>query len=34
MLRAAGVTETTEENIQDWRELDKGDPRFQLLVFL
>jgi hypothetical protein len=34
LLRAAGVTETTQENIQDWIELDKGDPEFQLLVFL
>jgi hypothetical protein len=23
-LRAAGETETTEENIQDWLELDEG----------
>jgi hypothetical protein len=31
VLRAAGETETTKENIQDW--LD-GEPGFQLLVFL
>jgi hypothetical protein len=31
-LRAVGETETTEENIQDWLELDEGDPRFQLLT--
>jgi hypothetical protein len=33
-VRAAGETETTQENIQDWLELDEGDPRFQLLIFL
>jgi hypothetical protein len=27
---AAGETETTQKNIQDWLELD-GDPGFQLL---
>jgi hypothetical protein len=32
VLRAAGETETTQENIQDWLELDKGDPGFQLLT--
>jgi hypothetical protein len=26
VLRAAGETETTQENIQDWLELDEGDP--------
>jgi uncharacterized protein YehS (DUF1456 family) len=31
VLRAAGETETTEENIQDWLKLDEGDPGFQLL---
>jgi hypothetical protein len=31
-LRAAGETETTQENIQDWLELDEGDPEFQLLT--
>jgi hypothetical protein len=32
VLRAAGETETTEENIQDWLELTKGDPGFQFLT--
>jgi hypothetical protein len=32
VLRAAGKTETTEKNIQDWPELDEGDPGFQLLT--
>jgi hypothetical protein len=32
VLRAAGETETTRENIQDWLQLDEGDPRFQLLT--
>jgi hypothetical protein len=32
VLRAAGETETTQENIQDWLELGEGDPGFQLLV--
>jgi hypothetical protein len=31
VLRAAGETETTQENIQDWFQLD-GDPEFQLLT--
>jgi hypothetical protein len=31
VLRAAGETETTQENIQDWLELDGGDPGLQLL---
>jgi hypothetical protein len=34
LLRAAGETETAQENIQDWLQLDEGDPGFQLLVFL
>jgi hypothetical protein len=34
VLRAAGETETTQENIQDWLQLDEGDPGFQRLVFL
>jgi hypothetical protein len=34
VLRAAGETETTQENIQDWIELDEGHPGFQLLVFI
>jgi hypothetical protein len=28
---AAGETETTQENIQDWLEVDQGDPGFQLV---
>jgi hypothetical protein len=32
VLRAAGETETTQENIQYWLELDEGDPGFQLLT--
>jgi hypothetical protein len=32
VLRAAGETETTKENIQDWLELDEGDLGFQLLT--
>jgi hypothetical protein len=32
VLRAAGETETTQENIEDWLELDEGDPGFQLLT--
>jgi hypothetical protein len=32
VLRAAGDTETTKENIQDWLELDEGDTGFQLLT--
>jgi uncharacterized protein YehS (DUF1456 family) len=31
VLRAAGETETTQENIQDWLELD-GDLGFQFLI--
>jgi hypothetical protein len=34
VLRAAGQTETTQENIQDWLELDEEDLGFQLLVFV
>jgi hypothetical protein len=34
VLRAAGETETTQQNIQDWLQLDAGDPEFQLLAFL
>jgi hypothetical protein len=29
---AAGETETTQENIQDWFDLEEGDPGFQLLT--
>jgi hypothetical protein len=32
VLRAAGETETTQENVQDLLELDQGDPGFQLLT--
>jgi hypothetical protein len=32
VLRAAGETDITQENTQDWLELDEGDPRFQLLT--
>jgi hypothetical protein len=31
VLRSAGETETTQENIQDWLQLDVGDPGFQRL---
>jgi hypothetical protein len=34
VLRAAGETETTQENIHDWLYLDKGDPGFQLMTDL
>jgi hypothetical protein len=34
VLRTAGETETTQENIKDRLELDKEDHGFQLLVFL
>jgi hypothetical protein len=35
VLWAAEETETTQENIPDWLELDKGtELAFQLLVFL
>jgi hypothetical protein len=32
VLRAVGETETTQENIQDWLQLDEGDPGLQLLT--
>jgi hypothetical protein len=32
VYRAAGDTETTQENIQDWLQLVEGDPGFQLLT--
>jgi hypothetical protein len=32
VLRAAGETETSQENIQDWLQLDEGDSGFQLLT--
>jgi hypothetical protein len=34
VLRAAEEIETTQENIQDWLDLDEGDPGVQLLLFL
>jgi hypothetical protein len=34
VLRAAGETETSQENIQDWLQLDEGDPEFQLLFIV
>jgi hypothetical protein len=30
VLRAAGETETTQGNIQDWLQMAEGDPGFQL----
>jgi hypothetical protein len=32
VFRATGETETVQENIQDWFELDEGDHGFQLLT--
>jgi hypothetical protein len=32
VLRAAGETETRQENVRDWLELDEGVPGFQLLT--
>jgi hypothetical protein len=32
VLSAAGETENTHENIQDWLQLDEGDSGFQLLT--
>jgi hypothetical protein len=32
VLRAAVETETTQENVQDWLELDEGDPGYHLLT--
>jgi hypothetical protein len=32
VLRASGETETTKENIQEWLELNEGDPGFQLVT--
>jgi hypothetical protein len=34
VLRAAGEIETTEENFQDWLQLDEAGPEFEILVFL
>jgi hypothetical protein len=33
VLRAAGETETTQGNIQDWTELVEGDLGFKVLIF-
>jgi hypothetical protein len=32
VLKAAGETETTQENTEDWLKLDEGDSGFQLLT--
>jgi hypothetical protein len=32
VFRAAGETETMQENIQDWLEVDEGDRGFQKLL--
>jgi hypothetical protein len=32
VLKAAGGTENMQTKIQDWLELDEGDPGFQLLT--
>jgi hypothetical protein len=32
VLGAAGETETTQQNIQVWLQLDEGDPGFELLT--
>jgi hypothetical protein len=32
VLRAARETESTQENIQDWLELNVGDPELQLMT--
>jgi hypothetical protein len=32
VFRAAGATEIAQENIQDWLELNEGDPGFQFLT--
>jgi hypothetical protein len=32
VLRAAGETETMQDNILNWLQLDEGDPGFQLLT--
>jgi hypothetical protein len=32
VLRTAGAPVTTQENMQDWLELDDGEPGFQLLA--
>jgi hypothetical protein len=32
VLRAGGEAETTQENIQDWLELEEGVPGFQFVT--
>jgi hypothetical protein len=32
VFRVTADTEATQENIQDWLQLDEGDPGFQLLT--
>jgi hypothetical protein len=32
VLRATGEAKTTQANIQDWLQLDEGDPGFQPLA--
>jgi hypothetical protein len=32
VLRAVGETEAKQENIQEWLQLDEGDPGLQLLT--
>jgi hypothetical protein len=32
VLRAAAETETMQENIQDWLQMDEGDPASWLLT--
>jgi hypothetical protein len=32
LLRATGETERRQESMQDWLELDEGDPGFQHLT--
>jgi hypothetical protein len=34
VLRAAGETETRQENIQDWLELDEEVGGFQINIFI
>jgi hypothetical protein len=32
VLRVLRETETTQQNIQDWLQMDEGHPRFKLLT--
>jgi hypothetical protein len=32
VLNVDGETETMQENVQDWLQLDEGDPEFQFLT--